>query len=206
MLGVLIRAFYEVIYRFFKAPWESGPRVELVELIRNKRVVPGRAIDLGCGTGSNAIFLAQHGFDVTGVDFSRTALEKARSRATTIGVIINFVVDDLTRLQHVTGSFDFLVVYGTFDDLFLNDRRKYLQNILPLTHPGSQFMLWCFEWKLRWWERVFLWLFPFASIALQPGEVKKYFGQYFEIERLGGATGLIGFPHGYACYLMTRYE
>jgi cyclopropane fatty-acyl-phospholipid synthase-like methyltransferase len=161
---------------------------------------------LGCGTGSNAIFLAQHGFDVTGVDFSSTAIVKARARAKTVGAAINFVVDDLTQLQHVIGSFDFLIDYGVFDDLFLKDRMKYIKNVLPLTHDGSQFLLWCFEWTLRWWERVFLWFFPFVSIALEPGEVETYFGRYFEIECIARDTDFKGFPHGYSCYLMTRRE
>ncbi len=196
--------FYEVIYKYFKAPWESGPREELVKLIKSKRITPCRAIDLGCGTGSNAIFLAEHGFDVTGVDFSSTAIEKARTKAKTVGVTVNFIVDNFTILQHVTGPFDFLLDCGAFDDLNPKDRKKYIQNILPLTQKNSQFLLWCFEWKLRWWERFFLWLFPFVSIAFEPGEVETYFGKHFEIERIDSITDLKGFPHGYSWYLMTR--
>ena len=60
--------FYEVMYRHFTAPWEIGPRQELVELVEKGNLTPCRAIDLGCGTGANAIFLAQQGFDTTGVD------------------------------------------------------------------------------------------------------------------------------------------
>jgi len=50
-------------YRFFRMPWEIGPRAELVELVDAGRLRPGRAIDLGCGTGANAVFLAQRGFE-----------------------------------------------------------------------------------------------------------------------------------------------
>jgi hypothetical protein len=119
-------------------------------------------------------------------------------------VTIDFVVDDLTKLQHVIGPFDFLVDCGTFDDLFLDDREQYLRHVLPLTHLGSRFLLWCFEWTLRWWERAVTRLLPFASIALQPGDVETYFGRSFAIERIAGATNLRGLPHGYTCYLMTR--
>jgi methylase of polypeptide subunit release factors len=67
------------------APWEGPPRQELAELVTSgtltpQALPPGRAIDLGCGSGTNAIFLAEHGFDVTGVDFSAVALAKARKR------------------------------------------------------------------------------------------------------------------------------
>src|SRR6266550_4471509 len=53
---------YNLAYRFFRMPWEIGPRAELVELVDAGRLRPGRAIDLGCGTGANAVFLAQTGF------------------------------------------------------------------------------------------------------------------------------------------------
>ncbi|MBL7201233.1 MAG: methyltransferase domain-containing protein [Anaerolineae bacterium] len=63
-----MRLFYELGYRFCRMPWETGPREELVGLVDSGRIAPCRAIDLGCGTGSNSIFLAQRGFEVTGVD------------------------------------------------------------------------------------------------------------------------------------------
>jgi ubiquinone/menaquinone biosynthesis C-methylase UbiE len=61
--------FYELMYRYIKVPWDIGPRSELVEMVESGRIKPGRAIDLGSGTASNSLFLAEHGFDVTGVDF-----------------------------------------------------------------------------------------------------------------------------------------
>ena len=65
-----MKRFYEILNRYFKAPWDIGPRDELVRLVENRSIQPGRAIDLGCGTGANAIFLAQYGFEVTGVDIT----------------------------------------------------------------------------------------------------------------------------------------
>src|SRR5512133_724464 len=132
-----MKRFYEITYRYFRAPWEIGPRQELVALVESHALRPGRAIDLGCGTGANAIFLAQHGFEVTGVDFASAAIEKARQRAAGAGVQVNFLVDDLTNLSRVEGTFDFLLDYGVLDDLRPHQRGPYLQNILPLTHPGS---------------------------------------------------------------------
>ena len=64
-----MKAFYELWYRFGTPPWVGQARSELVELVESGEL-PGRAIDLGCGEGDNAIFLAQHGFQVTAVDFS----------------------------------------------------------------------------------------------------------------------------------------
>ncbi len=112
-----MKQFYEITYRYFRAPWDIGARQELVSLVESGQIKPCRTIDLGCGTGENAIYLAQRGFDVTGVDYAEAAIDKARVRAKDSGVQVNFIVDDLTNLQHVGGLFDFLVDYGTLDDL-----------------------------------------------------------------------------------------
>ena len=68
--------------------------IKLVEVRPNLRVV-----DLGCGTGSNFVFLAKKGFDVTGVDFASSAIDKAKEKARIEGVKINFVEDDITNLH-----------------------------------------------------------------------------------------------------------
>lgn len=193
-----MKLFYELGYRYFRMPWETGPREELVGLVGSGRIAPGRAIDLGCGTGSNAIFLAQHGFEVTGVDFAASAIKKAKRRAKAAGVRVQFVVDDLTNLRKVKGIFDFLVDYGALDDLSRTDRDLYVCNMLPLTRAGSRYLLWCFEWPVRWWER----LIPF--FPFEPGETEQRFGEYFQIERIAGKTDLSGWPRGFAAYLMTR--
>ncbi len=195
------KRFYEFGYRYFRMPWELGPRQELVGLVESGRIAPCRAIDLGCGTGSNAIYLAQRGFEVTGVDFAASAIEKARRRADSCGVKANFIVDDLTDLRKVNGIYDFLVDYGTIDDLNPKDRGLYVQNMLPLTHPGSRYLLWCFEWPRRWWER----FIPFEQ-AFVPGEAERRFGEHFDIERVAGTETprMRRWQAGFAAYLMTR--
>ena len=101
-------------------------RSELVALVGSgrltpERLTPGRAVDLGCGAGANAVFLAQAGFDVVGIDFSPVALGKARRAALIAGVSerVRLVRADLTApsLPDVGGPFDLLVDYGTLDDL-----------------------------------------------------------------------------------------
>ncbi|MHA2143643.1 MAG: class I SAM-dependent methyltransferase [Candidatus Thorarchaeota archaeon] len=202
MLGnKLAKWFYEFGYRHTKMPWDVGPRTELVELIESGRIEPCRAIDLGSGTASNCIFLAQHDFEVTGVDYAKSAIELGRARARKAGVSVDFILDDLTDLHHVNGTFDLLVDYGTLDDLPPKKRDLYMKNILPLTHQDSWFLLFCFEWSPRWWERPL-----FDRMALEPGEVKRRFGDYFEIERISGTKrpDFSRFPPGYGVYLMKR--
>jgi SAM-dependent methyltransferase len=195
-----MKLFYEVIYRYFRAPWDIGAREELVSLVESGRIKPCRAIDLGCGTGANAIYLAQQGFTVTGVDFAGAAIEKAQARAGEAGVQIELIVDDLTNLQQVSGTFDFLLDYGVLDDLRLPQREPYVRNMLSLTHPRSQYLLWGFEYPMRWWER----FLPFYDIPFSEGEIEQRFGPYFEIEKIAGVLDWSRFPPGYAAYLMSR--
>ena len=193
------KLFYGLGYRYFRMPWEMGPREELVGLVESGRIAPCRAIDLGCGTGANAVFLAERGFEVTGMDYAASAIEKARRRADSAGVKVQFIVDDLTDLREANGTYDFLVDYGTLDDLGQTDRDLYVQNVLPLTHRGSRYLLWCFEWPRRWWEG----FIPF-ELALELGEARRRFGGHFEIERIAGETNRSGWPRAFAVYLMTR--
>jgi hypothetical protein len=117
------------------------------------------------------------------------------------------VVDDLTNLQNVTGPYDVLVDYSTLDDLPPEQRDQYVQNVLPLTRPGSQFVLYCLEWTLAWWEKLVLRIlsrFGFGPLVLEPGEVKQRFGDFFHIQKIAGETHKHEYPRGYAVYLMIR--
>jgi SAM-dependent methyltransferase len=195
-----MKLFYEVIYRYFRAPWDIGARDELKSVVESGRIRPCRAIDLGCGTGANAIYLAQKGFAVTGVDFAQAAIDEAMARAAEADVQVEFVVDDLTNLQNVSGKFDFLLEYGVLDDLRLRQRDPYVQNMLALTHARNRYMLWGFEYPMRWWERIL----PFYDIAFVSGEIEQRFGPHFEIEKIAGNLDWSRFPPGYAAYLMVR--
>jgi SAM-dependent methyltransferase len=98
-------------------PWDTGtPDPMLVEMIESRAIAPGRALDVGCGTGTNAIYLAQHGFDVLGVDISPRAVEHARAKAN--GRCRFESVDFLNQLP-AGGPFDLVFDRGcfhTFDD------------------------------------------------------------------------------------------
>jgi cyclopropane fatty-acyl-phospholipid synthase-like methyltransferase len=192
---VVGRRAYDFMYRR-GAPWEGGPREELVDLVLSGRLNPGdgaRALDLGCGSGANAIFLAEHEFDVTGIDFSGVALAKAAAKSQ----VPRWVQTDLTGdvVKHVPGPFDLVVDYGTLDDLKKARRPALAANIAAWTRPGSQFLLWCFYDEIAWWRR------PGARFpGLKVGEENALFADAFSIERL---------PHpsvgsGFACFLLVR--
>jgi len=185
---------YDFLYRI-GAPWEGPPRSELVELVRSGRLTPaalppGRAVDLGCGTGANAIFLADHGFEVTGVDFSKIALQKARILARSKrDRQIRFVQGDLTAasIPSVEGPFDLLVDYGTLDDLKGERRRAMAATVKRLARPGGLPLI-----SFRRQSRL--------SGGLDPGEEQALFGDAFHVERLAKPEP----GSGSACFLMTR--
>lgn len=199
-----MKLLYDAWYRFGTPPWVGGARSELVRLVTDGTLRPGRAVDLGCGEGDNAIFLAKQGFEVTAVDFARSAIVKAGRKARAAGVQVDFLVDDITALTSVRGQFDLLVDYGTLDDLGLRQRGEYVRQVVSLARPGAYFLLWCFEWQLGRLEQLLTSLLPFGNIALAPGEAQERFGEHFEIERVAGEADLPNWPRGWAAYLMTR--
>lgn len=115
--------------------WESGePTPELVQVVEEGTVPPSRALDIGCGYGTNALFLAKKGFTVVGVDISPHALEVARHRARDAGVTIDFREQDVTTTP-VTGAFGLVVDRGCFHILERQDRARYIQQLYEILQP-----------------------------------------------------------------------
>ncbi|MGO9878363.1 MAG: class I SAM-dependent methyltransferase [Acidimicrobiales bacterium] len=113
--------------------WEAEPNGFLVA--ETERLVPGRALDVACGEGRNAVWLAEKGWDVTGVDFSRVGLAKARQLAADRGVEVTWVEADVVRWLAQPGSFDLVVV------LYLHlpgeQRRQMLDHATASLAPGG---------------------------------------------------------------------
>ncbi len=104
---------FEERYRNGDTPWDHGMvDFNLVEAIAAHGIRTGRALDIGCGTGDNAIWLAQQGFDVTACDLSETAIGKAREKAAQAGVECRFWVGDFLALDLPVCSFSFVFDRG----------------------------------------------------------------------------------------------
>jgi 2-polyprenyl-3-methyl-5-hydroxy-6-metoxy-1,4-benzoquinol methylase len=101
----------------------------LRDLIEGPAALPaGHAIDLGCGKGSLAIYLAQHGWRTTGVDAVERALRAARKRAGKSGVEVTFLRADVTQLDRsgISGPFDLLLDCGCFHNMSDAERDRYM--------------------------------------------------------------------------------
>jgi cyclopropane fatty-acyl-phospholipid synthase-like methyltransferase len=126
-----------------KPPWDTGitpPEVE--EFVQNHP--PGRALDLGCGTGTNVIYLAQHGWQVIGVDFVEKAIRHAHHKAHQAGVKAEFYSDDVTRLNEIEGHFDLVLDIGCFHSLSAQAKRVYVANLSRLLASHGTFLLYGF--------------------------------------------------------------
>ena len=136
------RIFYELFY-FRQPPWDTGVSPpELIAFIDSHS--PGRALDLGCGTGTNAITLAQHGWQVTGVDFVGRAVRVARRKANQTGVQVDFHIDDVTRLGDVTGPFELVLDIGCLHSLSSQLKAVYIANLAHLLASKGTFLLYAF--------------------------------------------------------------
>jgi SAM-dependent methyltransferase len=128
-------------YRSGDLPWDTGrPSTELIRTLDLGFVAPGRAIELGCGTGTNAIYLAEQGFRVTAVDISAVAIDRARQKAQTAGVRVDFFIEDVTTLPSGEPH-DFLLDRGCYHCVRRNNLSGYVAALDHLTHAGSRALL-----------------------------------------------------------------
>jgi SAM-dependent methyltransferase len=117
---------------------------DLVELVEGPSPPPpGRALDIGCGTGTDSIYLAQHGWAVTGVDMVPRGLAIAHRRADEAGVSLRFVEGDVTRLSDfgVGEGYTLLVDFGCFHTIPPDRRDAYVESVSKVAAPGSTFLL-----------------------------------------------------------------
>jgi methyl halide transferase len=113
------------------APWDTGmPNHRLVEFVRSGVVAPGRALEVGCGTGTNALWLAKQGFDVLGIDVASFAIEKARKKAAGMESTCRFERVDFLNDDVPGGPFGFVFDLGCFHVFdAVEDRERFARRV-----------------------------------------------------------------------------
>ncbi len=135
----MFRRLEFTLWYFRHPPWDTGiSPPELFAFMREH--APGRALDLGCGTGTNIITLAQHGWQATGVDFAPPAIRRARRKAAAAGVQADLRVSDVTRLPGISGPFDLILDIGCYHGLPLAGRMAYRGRVLELLTPDGSLL------------------------------------------------------------------
>ncbi len=143
------RMVYRLAYRVGLTVWQRPtPPADLVALVEGPSALPpARALDIGCGTGTDTIYLATHGWDVTAIDVVPKALAAARRNATAAGVAPRFIEGDVTRL-HELGAGDgytLLLDFGCFHTLPEDRGPAYVNSVSRAAAPDATLLLYGFR-------------------------------------------------------------
>jgi len=132
---------WENRYQQGDTPWiTQQPSRELARVLEEYEIPRGRALELGCGDGVNAVFLARQGFDVSAVDVSPTAIQQARGLADRAGVSVDFQVADVKALNGLSSPFDFVFDRGLYHVVRQADLAGLLQSLERVTTSGSMYL------------------------------------------------------------------
>jgi len=131
-------------YWYFGQPkWDTGVSPpELLEFIQEHTFA--RAIDIGCGTGTNVITLAKAGWQVTGVDFAPRAIQHAKRKIEEAGVRAELFVNDATKLRGISGPYDFALDIGCFHGIPKDGQSKYLKQLDRILAPNGFWLMYGF--------------------------------------------------------------
>lgn len=136
-------------YPLTELGWELGrPRPILVEYME-EGLLPnrGKALDLCCGAGTNTVFLAKNGLDVTGIDISETAIGLARQKANQAGVAVNFLNESFIDLPFNDSEFIFVYDMGCFHHVEEEDRSTFIEGVSRVLLNQGLYMLTCFSYR-----------------------------------------------------------
>ncbi len=131
---------YRLMYAIGFTPWDRVMPKELEDIMEGPEALPkGRALDLGSGTGTKAIYMARHGWDVTGVEAVPRALREARRRAEAAEVKVDFRLGDVTRLGDLglEPGYSLVFDFGCYHGLKPEERARYAEGVTALAAPGA---------------------------------------------------------------------
>jgi len=170
----LVAQRYDILYRLGITPWDHDQAPEqLKNLTEGWATSAGRALDIGCGTGGDAVYLAEQGFTVTAVDGVGQALSKARARAGSRGVDVNWVQGDVCSLEHlgIGESFTLVLDRGCFHDFTDDQRDQYARGVSAVTSPGAVLLMFAFQPRRR----------GLGPRGVTAEELMRHFGQDWEL-------------------------
>ena len=176
--------FWDLRYWLRRTPWDTGiTPPEVVEIVAQRFPRGGRAIDVGCGTGTNVAYLAQHGFDVVGIDASPRAIALARRRAQRAGLSADLRVGDVARLERLPpdAMFDLALDVGCFHSLSPIRRQAYALGLRAHVRRGGVYLLYAFSSQKLGWR----------TVGVSPDEVGSLFANGFLAQdvKIGRDTG-----------------
>ena len=182
-------------YSLAQIPWHSDkPDQEFIVTIESEQLRPCYVLDIGCGTGTDAIYLASKGFNVTAIDISHEAIKIAGGRAGKKDVSVNFITGDFLKVEFDNGSFDFINDRGCFHHMNPLHREDFATKVSRVLKNQGFYYLRCWSDKQ---ER------QRGPYSISKNVICHIFSDSFDIGeindfRFGGKGAM-----GYAC-LMTK--
>lgn len=168
-------------------PWDNGiSPPELIEFIEETK--PGRALDLGCGTGTNLLRLAQAGWQVEGVEFALIAYLKARRKLKKFGKQARVHLGSVIELDFLTKPYDLILDIGCYHTLNLEGKEKYRKQITRLLVQGGTYLLYTFVKTAE------------SGRGIEESEIEKFLQKLKLVERRNGLD------HGSRTSTWLRFE
>jgi 2-polyprenyl-3-methyl-5-hydroxy-6-metoxy-1,4-benzoquinol methylase len=140
----LVMDFFREAYRG-TPPWDIGRAQKEIIHLEESGKIRGDILDVGCGKGDNALFLASRGHVVWGVDAVPAAIEIARRKAEERGLGVTFLVKDALHLQEIGRTFDTVIDSGLFHTLSDPERPLFVQNLSGVLKPGGTYFMLAFS-------------------------------------------------------------
>ena len=138
------KLLFDIWYRFTKPPWMiDQAQPDLIEAVEKGEIRGPTVLDVGCGSGDNAIYLASHGFEVTGVDFSAKAISIAKQKAAKANVTVTFLTLDALKIGILDKRFDTVIDFGLFHNLGDADRLRYVRTLSEVCVSKGRFLMMC---------------------------------------------------------------
>lgn len=178
---------FDEMYLGGAPPWDIGrPQGEVLRLLDDGRVV-APVLDLGCGTGENAIACAARGLEALGIDGSPTAIGRAREKATKRGSAAKFEVGDALKLESLGRTFATVLDVGLFHVFDDEPRAEYVRSLASVVRPGGHAFVLCFSDAEPDWG---------GPRRVRAEEIVEAFGDRFEIPELRRAKFETARPEG----------
>ena len=171
-------SFFDVAYEG-TPPWDIGrPQATIVRLAEAGEIT-GSVLDVGCGTGENALHLAERGHQVLGVDAAPAAIERASAKARYRGIEAEFRVWDALRLADLERAFDTAIDVGLFHSVQDVERPVYANNLHAALKPGGHYLMLCWSERNEW---------GYGPRRVTQGEIRETFADGWTVDSIEDAA------------------